>query len=378
MIFMLNEEQEAMKKTVTEFAKKELLPYASQWEEEQKFSRETFEKMGKLGLTALYPSQEYGGIEAGWLTGAIVFEALTVGCASTATYLSVHNMVASVINDYGSEEQKKRWLPPMCSGEKLGAFALTEPDAGSDAASIRTQAVKKGDSYLINGRKIFITSGGEADIYVVYVKTDPEKGAKGISAVIVEKGTPGLFFGKIEKKMGMKSHPTRQLIFEDCLIPQDNLLGQENEGFKIALSELSGGRINIGSISVGLSQVSLDEAIKFAKERVQFGKPIASFQGIQFMLADLATAIEGARLLVYRAAYLKDQNQPAVKESAMAKLYATDVAMKVTTEAVQIMGGYGYMKDYPVERNMRLAKAMQIVEGTNQIQRMIIARELVR
>jgi alkylation response protein AidB-like acyl-CoA dehydrogenase len=287
-------------------------------------------------------------------------------------------MVASVISDYGSEEQKKRWLPPMCSGEKLGAFALTEPDAGSDAASIRTQAVKKGDSYLLNGRKIFITSGGEADIYVVYVKTDPEKGAKGISAVIVEKGTPGLFFGKIEKKMGMKSHPTRELIFEDCLIPLDNLLGEENEGFKIALSELSGGRINIGSISVGLSQVSLDEAIKFAKERAQFGKPIASFQGIQFMLADLATAIEGARLLVYRAAYLKDQNQPVIKESAMAKLYATDVAMKVTTEAVQIMGGYGYMKDYPVERNMRLAKAMQIVEGTNQIQRMIIARELVR
>jgi alkylation response protein AidB-like acyl-CoA dehydrogenase len=333
--------------------------------------------MARLGLTALYPPEEYGGTAVGRLMGALVFEELAKGCASTAIYVSVHNMVASIINDFGSEEQKKKWLPSLCRGEKLGAFALTEPNAGSDAASIQTRATKSGDTYILNGTKLFITSGGEADMYVVYVKTNPAKGAKGVSAVIVERGAQGFSFGKIEKKTGMNAHPTRELIFEDCVIPQTNILGQENGGYKIALSALNGGRINVGAISVGLSQASLDEALRYVQERTQFGKPLASFQGLQFMIADLATAIEGARLMVYEAAFLMDHGETAIKEAAMAKLYASDVAMKVTTDAVQLLGGYGYMKDYPVERNMRLAKAMQIVEGTNQIQRMIIAKELL-
>jgi alkylation response protein AidB-like acyl-CoA dehydrogenase len=377
MIFTFTDEQQAMKKTVSDFTRREISPYAAQWEEEELFSRETFHSMARLGLTALYPPEEYGGTAVGRLMGALVFEELAKGCASTAIYVSVHNMVASIINDFGSEEQKKKWLPSLCRGEKLGAFALTEPNAGSDAASIQTRASKSGDTYILNGTKLFITSGGEADTYVVYVKTNHVKGAKGVSAVIVERGAQGFSFGKIEKKMGMNAHPTRELIFEDCVIPQTNILGQENGGYKIALSALNGGRINVGAISVGLSQASLDEALRYVQERTQFGKPLASFQGLQFMIADLATAIEGARLMVYGAAFLMDQGETAIKEAAMAKLYASDVAMKVTTDAVQLLGGYGYMKDYPVERNMRLAKAMQIVEGTNQIQRMIIAKELL-
>jgi alkylation response protein AidB-like acyl-CoA dehydrogenase len=377
MIFRFTEEQQAMKKTVSDFTRREISPYAGQWEEEGLFSRETFRAMAGLGLTALYPPEAYGGIAVGRLMGALVFEELAKGCASTAVYVSVHNMVASIINDFGNEAQKAKWLPSLCTGEKLGAFALTEPNAGSDAASIATRATREGDSYLLNGRKVFITSGGEADLYVVYVKTNPDKGAKGISALLVERGAPGFSFGKVEKKMGMQSHSTRELIFDDCPVPRHNLLGEENSGFRVALKALNGGRVNIGAISVGLSQASLDEALRYMRERVQFGTPLASFQGLQFMIADLATAIEGARLMVYQAGFLMDQGETAIKEAAMAKLYATDVAMKVSTDAVQLLGGYGYMKDYPVERNMRLAKAMQIVEGTNQIQRIIIARELL-
>jgi len=378
MNFDITEEQKEILNTVRDFTRNEIAPYAGKWEEEKEFSRETFRKMGVIGLTGLYPQEEYGGIGVGKLTAAMVFEELARGCASTATYLSVHNLVTSVIYDFGNPEQKERWLPPLSKGEKLAGFALTEPDAGSDALAIRTVAARNKGGYLLDGRKIFITSGGEAEIYVVYVRTDPGKGVKGISAVIVEKGTKGFSFGKEENKMGMRSHPTRELIFEDCWVPEENLLGKEGEGYRIALSELNGGRINIGAISVGLSQAALDEAINYARERVQFGKPIASFQGIQFMLADMASAIEGARLLVYKSAYLTDRNEPVMKEAAMAKLIASDVAMKVTTDAVQILGGYGYMKDYPVERYMRLAKAMQIVEGTNQIQRIVIARELLK
>lgn len=294
------------------------------------------------------------------------------------SYVSINNLVCFLIYKNGNEEQRRRWVVPLAKGDLFGGFVLTEPNAGSDAASIRTSADKRGDEYILNGTKIFISAGGEAEVYTVVAKTDKEKGAAGASIFVVEKGTPGFSFGKIEKKMGMCSYPTRELIFDDCKVPKDHLLGEEGKGFKMIMEALDGGRINIGAISVGLAHASLNKALNYSKERVQFGKHISEFQGIQFMLADMATDIEAARLLVYKAAYMKDHGQKVTKEAAMAKKFATDVAMRVTTDAVQILGGYGYMKDYTVERYMREAKVGQIVEGTNQIQRVVIARELLK
>ncbi|MFH1625526.1 MAG: acyl-CoA dehydrogenase family protein [Pseudomonadota bacterium] len=378
MRFHFTEEQEALRRSARDFAKKELFPYAAMWDENEEFSRETFDKMGPMGFTGMLCPAECGGLDLGRLTSALIIEELAKGCMTTAMYVAVHNMVANLIHKYGSEEQRKQIVTPLAEGKKLGAFVLTEPNAGSDAASIRTSAVLDGDDYVVEGTKIFITSGGEAETYAVMVRTDREKRAGGVSTIIVEKGMPGFSFGKIEKKMGSGACPTRELVFEECRVPRENLLSQEGDGFKIAMTALDGGRVNIGAVAVGLAQAALDAAVAYARERVQFGQPIASFQGIQFMLSDMATETEAARLLVYQAGYRMDVNLPYTMYAAMAKRFATDVAMRVTTDAVQIFGGYGYMKDYPVERYMRLAKLTQIVEGTNQIQRIVISRELLR
>ncbi len=377
MIFKLTDDQEAIKTMVQNFAEKDLAPYVDEWEEKEIFPKEAFKKIAELGLFGLTCPEEYGGTNMGSLTSAIIYEEL--GKVYRAmSYLSISNLVCFLIYKNGNEDQRRKWVVPLAKGELFGGFALTEPNAGSDAAAVQTSAMKKGDDYVINGSKIFISAGGEADVYTVVAKTDKTKGAAGASILVVEKGTPGFSFGKTEKKMGMCSYPTRELIFDDCIVSKDHLLGDEGKGFRMIMEALDGGRINIGAISVGLAHAALTKALNYSKERVQFGKAISEFQGIQFMLADMATEIEAARLLVYKAAYMKDQGLKVTKEAAMAKKFATDMAMRVTTDAVQILGGYGYMKDYTVERYMREAKVGQIVEGTNQIQRVVIARELLR
>lgn len=377
MDFELTQEQEAMKRMVKQFTRLEIAPYAAEWDEKGEFSRATFNYMSELGLAGMSIPEEYGGTALDNLTVALVLEEIAQGCAATATYLAVHNMVAGIIHKFGTVEQKLKWLPLMGSGKKLGAFCLTEPNAGSDAAGIQTTARPDGDYYVINGSKIYITSGGEAEVYVVVVKTGGKKKSAAISTFIVEKGTPGFTFGKTERKMGLNASPNRELVFQDCRIPKENILGSPGQGFKIAMTALESGRINIGSIAVGLAQAALDTAVQYAKERRQFGRPIAGFQGIQFMMADMATDIEAARGLVQRAAFLLDRRKYARTMVAMAKKFATDAAMRITTDAVQILGGCGYIKEYPVERYMRAAKVLQILEGTNQIQRLLIAKDLL-
>ncbi|RJP65874.1 MAG: acyl-CoA dehydrogenase [Candidatus Abyssobacteria bacterium SURF_17] len=378
MSFQLTEEQESLRRTVQKFAEKEIAPIAAEAEEKAEFHREIFEKLADIGLLGIACPEEYGGAGLDYSTYIVVVEEIAKHCLATAVGLGVQNLPQIMIDRFGTKEQKEKYLSPLSSGKKLGAFALTEPGAGSDASSLKTSAVRDGDGYVLNGTKVFITHGGVADIYLVMAKTQPEKGAHGISSFIVEDGTPGFSFGKVEKKMGLRASPTREIIFEDCRIPRESLVGKEGDGFKIAMIALDSGRITIGAAAVGVAQAALNEAVKYAKQREQFGQPIASFQGIQFMLADMATSIRAARNLVREAAYLKDSGQAFSHVAAMAKLYATDTAMKVTTDAVQIFGGYGYMQDYPVERLMRAAKVTQIVEGTNQIQRMVIARNLLK
>jgi alkylation response protein AidB-like acyl-CoA dehydrogenase len=376
MDFRLTDEQRLIRKAARDFAAKELAPNAREWEETHTFSRQAFDKMGELDFTGLYVPEEYGGTGVGRLTAAVIFEELAKGCFATAVYVSVHNMVTNLIYTYGNDEQRKKWVVPLAMGEKLGAYSLTEGDAGSDAANLSASAVRTKDGFVINGTKLYVTSGGVADIYAVMVRTDPNEKQKGISAVVVEKGTPGLTFGPHESKMGLNASPTTELNFNDCFIPAENLLGDEGKGFNMALSALNGGRVSIGACSVGLAQQALDYAITYAHKRQQFGRPIFSFQGLQFLIADLATELEAARLMVYRAASLMDSGDPSVMEAAMGKCFATDAAMRITTEAVQILGGAGYMKSYPVEMFMRSAKVAQIFEGTNQVQRIVIAREL--
>lgn len=378
MNFKLTDEQRLIRKAARDFAAKELAPNARDWEETHTFSRKAFDRMGELDFTGLYVPEEYGGTGVGRLTAAVVFEELAKGCFSTAVYVSVHNMVTNLIYQHGNEEQWERWVRPLATGKKLAAYSLTEADAGSDAAALGCRAVRTDGGYVVNGTKLYVTSGGVADIYAVMVRTDETQKAKGISTIIVEKDTPGFSFGPHEPKMGLNSCPTTELIFNDCFIPAENLVGQEGQGFNIALGALNGGRINIGACAVGLAQQAFDYALSYAHKRQQFGRAIVSFQGLQFLFADLATEIEAARLMVYRAASLMDEGQSCVTEAAMGKLFATDMAMKVTTEAVQVLGGYGYMKSYPVEMYMRFAKIGQIFEGTNQIQRVVISRELTR
>ena len=375
MNFQLTDEQEMLRKMVRDFAENEVEPTAAERDEEERFDREIFDKMAELGLTGIPWPAEYGGIGSDYVSYVLAVEELSRVCASTGVTLSAHISLASwPIYTYGSEEQKKNFLNRLATGEALGAYALSEPGAGSDVASMKMTATKDGDDYILNGNKVWITNGEVGDIYVVFAKTDPEARHRGISAFIVEKGTEGFSFGKKERKLGIRSSPTTELIFENCRIPKENLLGEEGEGFKIAMTTLDGGRNGIAAQALGIAQGALDASIEYAKEREQFGKPIAHNQGISFKLADMATEIEAARLLTYQAAWLESKGKPYGKQSAMSKLFAGDVAMKVTTEAVQIFGGYGYTKDYPVERYMRDAKITQIYEGTNEIQRLVIGR----
>ncbi len=379
MNFQLSEEHEMIRKMVRDFAKNEVAPTAAERDEEERFDRSIFNKMADLGLTGIPWPEEYGGIGSDYLAYVIAVEELSKVCASTGVTLSAHISLASwPIYKFGTEQQKQTYLRALATGEKLGAYGLSEPGAGSDVSAMKTRAVRDGDHYVLNGSKVWITNGGEAEIYVVFAVTDPEKKHRGISAFIVEKGTPGFSIGKKEKKLGIRSSPTTELIFEDCRIPKENLLGEEGEGFKIAMMTLDGGRNGIAAQAVGIAQGALDAAVEYAKGRIQFGKPIAEQQGIAFKLADMATAIEAARLLTYQAAWLESNGLPYGKESAMAKLFAGDTAMKVTVEAVQIFGGYGYTKDYPVERFMRDAKITQIYEGTQEIQRLVISRMLTK
>ncbi|AHX21278.1 acyl-CoA dehydrogenase AcdA [Bacillus cereus] len=379
MHFKLSEEHEMIRKMVRDFAKNEVAPTAAERDEEERFDRELFDQMAELGLTGIPWPEEYGGIGSDYLAYVIAIEELSRVCASTGVTLSAHTSLAGwPIFKFGTEEQKQKFLRPMAEGKKIGAYGLTEPGSGSDAGGMKTIAKRDGDHYVLNGSKIFITNGGIADIYVVFALTDPESKQRGTSAFIVESDTPGFSVGKKESKLGIRSSPTTEIMFEDCRIPVENLLGGEGQGFKVAMQTLDGGRNGIAAQAVGIAQGALDASVEYARERHQFGKPIAAQQGIGFKLADMATDVEAARLLTYQAAWLESEGLPYGKESAMSKVFAGDAAMKVTTEAVQVFGGYGYTKDYPVERYMRDAKITQIYEGTQEIQRLVISRMLTK
>ena len=377
MNFDLDEEQSEIRDIVRRFTEQQIIPHATTWDENNYFPREVYTLMAELGLMGMTTPEEYGGSALSRLPGALVYEELAKGEMATSVGLSVHNMVTGSIARFGNAEQRKLWVTRLASGELLGAFSLSEASSGSDAASLQCRAENQDNSYLLNGSKMWVTNAGEAEIYLLMARTGAGRGSAGISCFVVEKGTPGFSFGKTERKMGLHSSPTRELIFENCQIPAFNLLGEEGQGFKIALSSLDGGRINIGAVAVGVAQAAFDVACNYARERQQFGHPIGAFQGVQFMLADMAMKIEAARLLVYEAAYKLDNAQRASMNAAMAKCFATDTAMEVTTNAVQVLGGAGYARDYPVERYMRDVKVAQIFEGTNQIQRIVIARSLL-
>ncbi len=379
MDYFLTEEQRKLKETIRRFAEDKIKPVRRELDEKSLFPREILEEMAKLDLFRLFVPEEYGGIGLSILNMCLAVEEVARVDAGVAVSYAVVGLGAIPIILKGNEEQKKKYLPLMAEGKLYGAFALTEPDAGSDAGNVKTTAKLEGDHYIINGSKKFITNGGEADVYIVIASTNPTKGVRGLSAFIVEKGTPGLIFGKAEDKMGIRASVQRELYFEDMKVPRENLLGREGEGFRIAMMTLDRSRPIIGAQAVGIAQGAMEEAVKYAKTRVQFGEPIISFQAIQFMLADMAIQIEAARSLVYSVARFADSGVRSFsKEAAMAKAFASDVAMKVTTDAVQVFGGYGYMKDYPVEKYMRDAKITQIYEGTNQIQRLVVARALMR
>jgi alkylation response protein AidB-like acyl-CoA dehydrogenase len=373
--FGLSEEQRDVVRVVREFATLRAGPAAADHEERKVFPRELFKELGTMGLAGIPYDEAYGGGGQPFLTYVAVLEELATTYLALALALSVHHLSASAIDGFGSADLKERYLPRLFSAEWLGAYALSEASAGSDAASLRTRAERAEGGYLLTGTKRFITHGGEAEYYLVMARTG-EEGPAGISAFAVEKGWPGFSFGKPEEKMGWSSSPMRELLFEGCPVPEENRIGTEGEGFRIALAALEGGRLGISACSTGLAQGALDAAVRFARERSQFGHPIVEFEGIQFMLADMAVSIEAARRLYREAARVRDERGDAAVASSMAKLFASDTAMRVTTDAVQIHGGYGYMREYPVERYMREAKALQIVEGTNQIQRFIIGRHL--
>ena len=377
MELRFTEEQQMMRKMVRDFAETEIQPFIEKMEEGQ-FPREILNKMAELGLMGITIPEKYGGSEMDFTSYIIAIHELSKVSATIGVILSVHTSVGTnPILYFGNEDQKQKYLPKLASGEYLGAFCLTEPSAGSDAKSLKTKAEKRGDHYVLNGSKVFITNGGEADTYIVFAATDPSKGSRGVSAFIVEKDTPGLVIGKDEHKMGLHGSRTVQLTFEDMKVPAENLLGQEGEGFKIAMANLDVGRIGIAAQALGIAEAAFDYSTAYAKERVQFGKPIAAQQGIGFKLADMATAVEGSKLLVYRAANLRSNNISCGKEASMAKLFASKTAVEVSTEAIQVYGGYGYTKEYPVERLFRDAKVTEIYDGTSEIQRMVIGKNLL-
>jgi alkylation response protein AidB-like acyl-CoA dehydrogenase len=379
MDFSLSEEQKLIQQTVREFAQSEVAKDAAERDRLEAFPDNHVKKMAELGLMGMVVSADYGGGGLDTISYVIVIEELSKADASVGVICSVNNsLVCYGLEHYGTEALKQKYLVPLATGEKLGAFCLSEPESGSDAAGMKTTATRDGDYYVLNGSKNWISNGLYADYYIMYAKTTPDKGYKGISAFVVEKAWPGVQLGRKERKLGIRSSDTISLTLEDCRIPADNMIGSEGEGFKIALHTLNGGRIGIAAQALGIAQASLDHALFYAQERIQFGRKISDFQAIQFMLADMQTRIDAARLLTYQAAWQKDQNQSYAAEAAKAKLYASETAVDVSQKAVQIYGGYGYLKDYPVERFMRDAKITEIYEGTSEIQRIVIARGLLK
>lgn len=379
MDFQLTKTQQLFKQMIREFAETEVKPLAAEVDDTERFPMETVKKMAKLGLFGIYIPKNYGGAGGDHIMYTIAVEELSRVCATTGVILSAHtSLCAAPILMHGTEEQKMKYLPKLASGEWIGAFGLTEPNAGTDASAQQTTAILDGDDYILNGSKIFITNAGYADVYVIATMTDKSLGNKGITTFIVEANTPGFSIGKKEQKMGIRGSSTCELIFENCRVPKANLLGKIGGGFKVAMMTLDGGRIGIASQALGIAQGALDETVKYTKERKQFGRSISQFQNTQFQMADLATKVEAARLLVRKAAFNEEKGIPFSADAAMAKLFAAETAMEVTTKAVQFHGGYGYTREYPVERMMRDAKITEIYEGTSEVQRMVIASKLFK
>ncbi len=379
MDFSFTEEQKMLRSMVQDFALKELEPIAAQIDEESRFPAESIKKMAELGLLGLGLPEEYGGSGGGETEVCIATEEISRVCAATGTiFLASTGLAAHPICTFGTEEQKKKFVTPIATGKKIAAFALTETGAGSDPSSLQTTAIRRDNGYVLNGTKIFITNGAEAEVILVFASTDKSLKHKGITAFVVEKGTPGFSVGKLEHKLGIRGSSTAELIFDNCGIPAENRIGNEGEGFKIALNAIDASRVVVAAQAVGIARGAFERALSYAKERQQFGQPIANFQAIQWMLADMATQIDAARLLTYRAAWLQDSGQPFIKEASMAKVYASEVSMFVTSKAIQILGGYGYCKEYPLERYLRDAKITEIYEGTSEMQRMTIARQLLK
>ncbi|MEP7271773.1 MAG: acyl-CoA dehydrogenase [Acidobacteriota bacterium] len=377
--FNLTDEQEAIRRSVREFAEAEISPHVAEWDEKQHFPKELFQQMGQLGLTGVIVPEEFGGAGLGYVEYALIIEELARVDPSIGLSIAAHNSLCSNhLLQYGSREQKVEYVTPLAKGEKLGSWALTEPSSGSDASAMRTTAVRRGDGWVINGSKNFITHGVSSDICVVLAITDREMRSRGISAFVIERGTPGFLAGKKENKLGVRASETASITFEDCFVPRQQIIGERGRGFVNAMQVLDGGRISIAALAVGTAQGAYESALKYSKERVQFGKPIAEFEAIQFKLADMATQIDAARLLTMRAACLKDRKKITTKESAMAKLFASEIAVKACEESIQIHGGYGYIKDYPPEKFWRDAKICTIGEGTSEVQRLVIARELLK
>jgi alkylation response protein AidB-like acyl-CoA dehydrogenase len=378
MPFELSEDQRLIQKTARDFSTAQLAPFAAQWDEEEIFPVPTMREAAHLGFAGIYVKGDVGGSELTRLDAALIFEELSAGCTATAAYISIHNMASWMIDRFGSDEQRRKWLPKLTSMETIASYCLTEPGAGSDAANLKTKAVKDGDHYVLNGAKAFISGAGVSDIYVCMVRTGVD-GPKGISCLVVEKGTKGLSFGKNERKMGWRSQPTAQVILEDCRVPVANRIGAEGDGFRIAMMGLDGGRINIGACSLGTARAALEQAQRYVTERKQFGQALGEFQTTQFKLADMATDLEASRLMIWNAAAALDRRDPrATMLCAMAKRFASDNASKIANDALQLHGGYGYLKDFPLERHVRDLRVHQILEGTNEIMRVIIAREMSR
>jgi alkylation response protein AidB-like acyl-CoA dehydrogenase len=377
MDFELSEEQRAIQDTAREFARAEMMPHARDWDENSTFPVETLRKAAALGFGGIYVKDDVGGSALTRLDATIIFEELAQGCTSTAAYISIHNMAAWMVDAFGGEEQRRRFLPKLCSMEHFASYCLTEPDSGSDAASLKTRAVREGDHYVLDGAKAFISGGGVSDIYVCMVRTGTG-GARGISAIVVEKGTPGLTYGAQEKKLGWKSQPTAMVNFENCRVPAGNLIGSEGQGFKIAMAGLNGGRLNIAACSIGGAQFCLDRTIAYMRERKQFGTRLADFQALAFRIADYATELQAARLMVYCAASAVTNRAPgATRLAAQAKRFATDVGFEAVNGCLQLHGGYGYLRDHPIERVLRDVRVHQILEGTNEVMRLIVSRELL-
>jgi alkylation response protein AidB-like acyl-CoA dehydrogenase len=378
MDFALSEDQRAVEDAARRFAAEKLAPHAADWDSREIFPVDVMREAAALGFASIYVRDDVGGSSMTRLDAAIIFEELSAGCTSTAAFLSIHNMASWMIDRFGNDEQRQRFLPKLVTMDHIASYCLTEPGSGSDAASLKTRAVRDGDHYVLNGSKAFISGAGTSDIYVCMVRTG-EDGPKGISCLVVEKGTPGLSFGKKERKMGWNSQPTAQVIFEDCRVPMASRIGAEGEGFRIAMMGLDGGRINIGACAIGTARAALDEAKAYVHERRQFGRALADFQATQFKLADMATELEAGRLMIRNAAFALDRREPrATMLCAMAKRFASDMGFKLANDALQLHGGYGYLKDFPAERHVRDLRVHQILEGTNEIMRVIISREMFR